>query len=79
VQLETGDVSMTRTTDAAAVAAAARQAHSAGDSWSATALFRALLRHYPVAPEALDAQNYLETYGRRYEPPAPFSGINNPL
>ena len=67
---------MKHDTDAAAVAAVAQQAHSIGDSMSATALFRAVLRHYPVAPEALDAQNYLATYGRRFEAPAPFSGFD---
>jgi hypothetical protein len=46
-------------THAEAVAAVARDAHAMGDVAKATALFRAILKYYPVSPEAADALAYL--------------------
>jgi TolA-binding protein len=46
-------------THAEAVAAVAREAHAIGDVAKATALFRAILKYYPVSPEATDALTYL--------------------
>ena len=59
-------------THAQAVAAVAREAHAAGDVGKATALFRAILKYYPVSPEATDALTYLGNQLQRHRPNSRF-------